>query len=123
MKRLSSREAKRMMSRIGIDAKELPEVREVIFKTDTKEMVVRNPTVTVIDFQGQKMFQVIGEGLIERITAPTQVTVETKPKTPDEDIQLVATQANVSLNEAKEALEKTGGDLAQAILLLTSKRR
>ncbi len=38
---------------------------------------------------------------------------------PEEDVQLVATQANVSPDQARAALEQTKGDLAQAILLLS----
>ena len=37
---------------------------------------------------------------------------------PDEDIEMVANQANVSEDEAKAALEDTNGDLAEAILKL-----
>ena len=44
-----------------------------------------------------------------------------KVQIPEEDVILVAQQANVSLEEARAALEQTGGDLAQAILLLTQK--
>jgi len=40
-------------------------------------------------------------------------------KIPEEDVQLVATQANVSQEQARAALEQTNGDLAQAILLLS----
>ena len=36
----------------------------------------------------------------------------------EEDIKTVAEQSNVSLKEAEEALEKTNGDLAEAILIL-----
>ncbi|MEM2593956.1 MAG: Nascent polypeptide-associated complex protein, partial [Candidatus Bathyarchaeia archaeon] len=37
------------------------------------------------------------------------------------DVLLVAQQANVSLEEARAALEQTNGDLAQAILLLSQR--
>jgi nascent polypeptide-associated complex subunit alpha len=38
-----------------------------------------------------------------------------------EDIMLVAQQANVSPDEATQALTEAKGDLARAILLLTTK--
>jgi len=38
----------------------------------------------------------------------------------DEDIQLVSQQAGVDEEKAKSALEEAKGDLARAILLLTS---
>ena len=43
-----------------------------------------------------------------------------KPKYKEDDILLVAQQAHVSGERAKVALEESGGDLAQAILKLTS---
>ena len=36
-----------------------------------------------------------------------------------EDIELIASQANVSLEEAENALKETNGDLAEAILKLS----
>jgi len=37
----------------------------------------------------------------------------------EEDVQLVATQANVSEDDAREALRTAGGNLAKAIIALT----
>jgi len=123
LRHMGPREARRMMERMGINAKELSEVKEVIFRTETKELVVQNPMVTAIDFQGRKMFQVMGEELKERpLTSAEAAGEAAKPKVSDEDAQLVASQANVGLDEARQALEMTGGDLAQAILLLTSRK-
>ena len=121
MKRLSPRDLRRMMDRLGVSAKPLPEVSEAVFRLPGKELVVRNPMVTLLDFQGQKIFQVVGESVEER--APTVEAASEKPVIPEEDISLVASQAGGSLEEAKAAREETGGDLAQAILLLASKRR
>lgn len=74
----------------------------------------------MLNFQGQKIFQVVGESLEERAIMRNE---EAKPKIPEEDVALVAEQAGVSLEEARAALEETGGDLAQAILLLSSRRK
>ena len=41
-------------------------------------------------------------------------------KYPDEDIQLVSQQAGVDEEKARNAVEEAKGDLARAILLLTS---
>jgi len=112
MRRMNPREAKRMMQRIGMNMGAMPEVEQVIFKTSTKEIIVENPEVTVMEMQGQKIFQVMGERITEK-------TVEKAVKIPEEDVQLVATQANVSPEQARAALEQTKGDLAQAILLLS----
>jgi len=112
MKRVSPREAKRMMQRMGLSMGAMPDVQEVVFKTSTKEIIIENPEVAVMEMHGQKIFQVTGERIVEK-------AVEKKPTIPEEDVQLVATQAKVSLEEARAALEQTKGDLAQAILLLS----
>ena len=112
MRRINPREAKRMMQRMGMSMGAMPDVEQVIFKTSAKEIIVENPEVTVMEMQGQKIFQVIGERIVEK-------AVEKAVKIPEEDVQLVATQANVSPEQARAALEQTKGDLAQAILLLS----
>ena len=112
MRRMNPREAKRMMQRMGMNMGAMPEVEQVVFKTSTKEIIVENPEVTVMEMQGQKIFQVMGERITEK-------ALEKAVKIPEEDVQLVATQANVSPDRARAALEQTKGDLAQAILLLS----
>ena len=112
MKRINPREARRMMQRMGLNMGAMPDVEQVIFKTSSKEIIVENPEVAVMEMQGQKIFQVTGEKIVEK-------TVEKAVKIPEEDVQLVATQARVSPEQARAALEQTKGDLAQAILLLS----
>ena len=111
MRRISPREARRMMRRLGLNMSPL-EVKEVIFRTKEKEIIIQDPEVAVLEVQGQKIFQVTGGEISERER-------EKKLVIPEEDIQLVAQQAGVSLDRAKAALEQTNGDLAQAILLLS----
>lgn len=123
MRRFNPRELKRMMDRMGMSTQGMPEVKEVIFRTSDKEMVVRNPAVTVIEIQGQRLFQVVGEGLEERELSVGAAPEAKAFRVPDEDVQLVAQQAGVSLEEARIALEETQGNLAQAILLLSSRKR
>ncbi len=115
MKRMNPREARRMMQKMGLNMGAMPDVEEVIFKTSSKEIIVENPEVAVMEMQGQKIFQVTGERIIEK-------AVEKAVKIPEEDVQLVATQARVSPDQARAALEQTKGDLAQAILLLSQSR-
>ena len=111
MRRISPREARRMMRRMGLNMSPL-EVEQVILRTRDKEIIIQDPEVAVLEIQGQKIFQVVGGEISEK---------ERKKKVviPDEDVQLVAQQAGVSLDRAKAALEQTNGDLAQAILLLS----
>jgi nascent polypeptide-associated complex subunit alpha len=116
-RRVSPREAKRMMQRMGLSMGEMPDVQEVVFKTSNKEIVVENPQVATLDLHGQKIFQVTGERITER-----EVEKESaKVAIPEEDVRLVADQTGKSVEEAKRALEETEGDLAKAILLLQTK--
>ena len=112
MRRISPREAKRMMQRMGLNMNPLSDVEEVILRIKDKEIIIQYPEVSVLEIHGQKIFQIAGGEITEKAR-------ERKKVIPDEDVQLVAQQARVSLEQAKAALEQTGGDLAQAILLLT----
>ncbi len=111
MRRISPREAKRMMQRMGLSMGQMPDVQEVIFRTSTKEIIIENPEVAILDMHGQKIFQVTGEKIVEK-------TIEKRLAIPEEDVRLVADQTGKSMEAAKRALEETEGDLAKAILLL-----
>ncbi len=115
MRRINPREAKRLMKRMGLNMGALPDVQQVIMKTRTKEIIIEQPEVAVMDMHGQKIFQVTGEKIVEK-------TIEREITIPEEDVQLVAQQAKVNVEEARTALEQTKGDLAQAILLLSQTR-
>ncbi|UCG45895.1 MAG: transcription factor [Candidatus Bathyarchaeota archaeon] len=108
-----------MMQRMGLNMGEMPDVQEVILKTSEKEIIVEGPEVAVLEMQGQKIFQVTGGKITEREIQVTKVAK--KVVIPEEDIQLVADQTGKSLDEAKNALEETDGDLARAILLLQTR--
>ena len=47
-----------------------------------------------------------------------EVELEYEIEIPDEDIEMVANSANVSEDEARQALEECKGDLAEAIMKL-----
>ena len=115
LRHVNPREAKRMMQRMGLNMGEMPDVQQVVFKTSTKEIIVENPAVAIMGTQGQKIFQVTGERIVER-------AIEKHRKVQEEDQEQVASQAKVSVEQARAALEQTKGDLAQAILLLSQTR-
>ena len=68
---------------------------------------------TSINLQGQKMYQIAGG-------TATETKKEPELDIPEEDVLLVAQQANVSVDRARAALEDTEGDLARAILMLST---
>ncbi|MGC8895836.1 MAG: nascent polypeptide-associated complex protein [Candidatus Bathyarchaeia archaeon] len=113
-RRISPREARRMMQRMGLSMDAVPDVEQVIIKTNSKEITIEAPEVAIMEMQGQKIFQVTGGKISEK-------AIERKLTIPEEDVRLVADQTGKSPEEAKKALEECGGDLAKAILLLQSK--
>jgi nascent polypeptide-associated complex subunit alpha len=115
-RRMNPREARRMMQRMGMSMDNVQDVTQVIIKTTSKDIIIEQPEVSILNMQGQKIFQVAGGTITERTperTAP-KLTI------PEEDIQLVADQTGKTTGEARKALEECEGDLAKAILLLQS---
>lgn len=110
--RVNPREAKRMMQRMGMNMNAVEDVEEVVIKTGSKEIVIKKPEVSILEVQGQKMFQIAG-GQIEEKAAEQKASVIA-----EEDVRLVADQTGRSLEESRRALEESAGDLAKAILLL-----
>lgn len=92
------------------------DVKEVIIKTPSKDIVIQQPEVAILNMQGQRIYQVVGGSVIER--APQRESAPEKPAVSEEDARLVADQTGRSLEEAKSALIECDGDLAKAILLL-----
>ena len=103
-----------MMQRMGMNMNEVADVKQVIIKTSDKEIMIEEPGVAILEMQGQKIFQVTGGKVTEK-------AIERKLALPEEDVRLVADQTGKSPEEARKALEESGGDLAKAILLLQSK--
>ena len=114
-RRVNPREAKRMMQRMGMSMDAVADVENVVIRTSSKEITIEQPEVAILAVQGQKIFQVTGGKITEK-------AVERKPSGfAEEDVKLVADQTGKSEEEARRALEESGGDLAKAILLLQSK--
>ncbi len=113
MMRGGNRNMRRMMDKMGLDMSEILNVQEVIIKTDKKEIIIAKPSVTEMKAKDNTIFQVIAESYEEK--------EREVPIFSDEDIQLVSQQASASEEQAINALTEAKGDLARAILLLTTK--
>jgi nascent polypeptide-associated complex subunit alpha len=100
------------IKRAGLSIEQLEGVESVIIKFRDKEMIVKNPQVTSMKVGEQMIFQVAGEVEEKALTVEEELSIS------EEDVQLVASQAGVSLEEARKALKATKGDLARAILYL-----
>ena len=96
-----------IMKQMGIKQEEIPS-RKVVIETESgQSLIIENPQVTQVTVQGQKTFQIAGD-------------VRVEDKSAAEDIKLVMEKTGCSEDAAKGALEKSGGDIAQAILSLSS---
>ncbi|MCX6642542.1 MAG: nascent polypeptide-associated complex protein [Candidatus Bathyarchaeota archaeon] len=119
---MDSRKARRMMQSMGMQMEELRDVTHVILQSPRKEIVIEGASVTAINVQGQKMYQIAGGKTTERNPRVTQQDVSTSEKSapivPEEDVLLVAQQANVTMDKARDTLVRCEGDLARAILML-----
>lgn len=107
--RMNPRQMNQMMKRLGINVKEIDNVKKVIIETDTKQYIFEDANVTLMDAQGQKTYQITGRPKI----------VDKKEEIPKEDVDLVVEQTGKSEEEAKKALAETKGDIAEAILKLS----
>jgi len=107
-----------MMQRMGMSMDGVEDVQEVIIRTPSKDIVIAQPEVAILNMQGQRIYQVVGGTVTER--APERSAAGAKPAVSEEDARLVADQTGKSLEEAKQALIECEGDLAKAILLLQS---
>jgi len=97
---------KGMMKKMGISQVELP-VRRVVFEMADGNMIIENPNVMQIKMQGQESFQVTGDIVEESLESFSQ-----------EDVDMVVSQSGKGEDVVREALEKVGGDIAEAIMSL-----
>ena len=124
MTRMDNRRARRMMKQMGMNMNELGDIKRVILQGDKREIIIEGPQVTSINVQGTKMYQIAGGRETEGKPSTTTTAAEQEEaplEIPEEDILLVAQQANVSIDVAKRALEDSEGDLAQAIIKLQTR--
>jgi nascent polypeptide-associated complex subunit alpha len=129
----NQRQMQQMMRRLGMTTEEIPDVEQVIVRTKTKEHIFTAPEVTALTVQGVRTYQVVGNPEIRArgagTSTPSQAggapapTPEPARGPPDEDIQLVMDQAQVTRSEAVEALLQSEGAPAEAIMKLMTRRR
>ncbi len=106
---MNPRKMQQMMKRMGIQQVDIP-AKEVIIRSDDKEIIITEPSVAKVNMMGQETFQISGN--IHEKEASSE------PEINDDDVKTVVEQANVSEDEAKKALEESKGDIAAAILSL-----
>jgi nascent polypeptide-associated complex subunit alpha len=107
--KINPRQMNQMMKRLGINVKNIDDVEKVIIQTKDKEYIFEDAEVTLMDAQGQKTYQIVGNPYIKS-------RVEDKLQ---DDVKLVMQQTGKTKEEATKALRESDGDIAQAILNLS----
>ena len=103
---MNARKMNKMMQRMGVQQQDI-DAEQVIIKCKDKEIIINNPQVAKINMMGQQTIQITGD-----------IEERSLEKFNEDDVKTVMEQAEVNEDEAKEALEKSNGDLAEAILSL-----
>lgn len=107
------------MRRMGLNLEELSGVSRVIIEFDDgRKLVAESPLAYMIKGKDQTMLQVVGD-----FKEVSEEGISEEIEISEEDIQLVAAQTGSSLEEARQALLQTKGDIAQAIMLIEAKKR
>lgn len=101
---MNPRMMKQAMRRMGIESEDIV-AKEVIIKCEGKDILIKNPQVSIVTAMGQKTFQIVGE--------PEEIL-----GIPEEDIRTVMDQTGCSYEKAQTTLRENEGDLAAAILHL-----
>ncbi|TFG19003.1 MAG: Nascent polypeptide-associated complex protein [Promethearchaeota archaeon] len=127
---VGSRQMRRRMQQQGIDMDQIDATRVIIERTDGS-LVIEQPEVILMKQMGQEIYQVIGEAhevgseeLVIEESGEVQEdmdTSEVKPSITENDVMLVASQANVDKEEARVVLTDCEGDIAKAILFLKNR--
>lgn len=110
MNKKQMKQMERQMKKMGMKMEDLDGVREVIIRFDEKELIIDNPSVSLMNVMGNETYQIDGKA--------REVELEYEIEIPEEDIEMVANSAGVSKDDAKAALEECKGDLAEAIMKL-----
>ena len=111
---LNPKKMQAVMKQMGISQNEV-DANRVIIECDDKNIIIENPSVTKINMQGQENFQISGE--ISEQELNSEETAE--EDTTDEDLQTLIEKTDCSEEQAKQALEKSEGDLTEALLDLS----
>jgi len=106
---INPRQMRAMMKKLGMSVEQIEDVQSIVIKTPKGNWVFDAGTeVSAMTMQGATTYQISGTPRFE------QAAVEI----PKEDVTMVAAQANVSEEKAKEALIASKGDIAEAIMKL-----
>ncbi len=98
------------MKKLGMNVEQIEDVQSIVIRTPKGNYIFDTADVQAMTMQGVTTYQITGTPRFE----------EAAPEIPKEDVTMVAAQANVPEEKAREALVATKGDIAEAIMKLAS---
>lgn len=101
---MDPKQMQKMMKQMGINTTEI-DAKRVVIETDSENIVITEPSITQIEMQGQKSYQISGK-------------VSTEQAIKEDDVKMIMEQAGVPRSEALAALKEANGDIAEAIMRL-----
>ncbi|PIO07844.1 nascent polypeptide-associated complex protein [Candidatus Pacearchaeota archaeon CG10_big_fil_rev_8_21_14_0_10_34_12] len=104
---INPKKMQEMMKQMGMSQEEIDSSKVIIEKSDGNKIIIENPSVTKIKIQGQESFQISGD-----VKDEVEIFSEN-------DVKTIVEKTGVSEEKAIKTLEKTNGDLAEAILELS----
>lgn len=103
---INPRKMKQMMKQLGMQVEPINDVSRIVIETPRGNYIFDTAEVTAMTMQGVTTYQIAGHPRFE----------EHAPAIPEDDVLLVAEQAGVSPDAAREALIVCRGDITEAIL-------
>jgi nascent polypeptide-associated complex subunit alpha len=110
MMNLNTKQIEKIMKQMGMSQEDIDASRVVIEKNDGTNIIINNPQVTRLNIQGKDSFQISGD---------TGENSEAEKFT-DDDVKQVMEKTECTESQAREVLESTNGDIAEAILELNA---
>ncbi len=97
----------KMMKKLNMNVRQIV-AKEVVIKSEGKDIIISNPEVMIVNAMGRDVFQITGE-LSERT------------HTNEEDIKTVMDKTGKDRDTVAKKLEELDNDLAKAIMELKKK--
>ena len=123
---MNPRKMQKMMEQMGIDMSDI-DAEEVIIRTPDEELVFTDADVQLMEAQGQKTYQVVGDPesrergeSVGAASAGSEADESSDESGGDnvvdaDDVEIVAMRTGVDEDTAREALVANDGDLADAV--------
>lgn len=99
---MNPKQMEKMLKQMGINSKEIS-AKRVVIECEGENIIISEPQITEIAMQGQKSYQIQGKVFVE-------------PALNEDDIKMIMGQCSCDRQKAIDALKKSNGDIAQAIL-------